>query len=169
MSASARGVRWIGVHYKGKNKPLISGPSFVRLIEGVRLIGGPLNRGFTVLIFSIGNELLQVKCVTVKSKTTRDTHVTCEWSFIYLTISQVRVYFTFFTNVLNNLNNLSVTYIQPSESAIKQRIYFTLEFQELLHQFWETYGLNIHLLSNAFTKTWLFTRNRISSLLVLHY
>ena len=69
----------------------------------------------------------------VKFKTTRDTQVTCGWSFIYLTISEVRIYLTFSTNVLNNLNNLSVKYIQPSESAIKQRIYFTVEFQELLH------------------------------------
>ena len=43
-----------------------------------------------VLIFSIGNEPLQIKFVTVKFKTTRDTYVTSGWSFIYLSISQVR-------------------------------------------------------------------------------
>ena len=47
-----RGVRWIGVRYKGKYKTLILGPGLgsvpgVRLKEGVRLIGGPLNKGFT--------------------------------------------------------------------------------------------------------------------------
>ena len=80
------------------------------------------------------------------------------------------MYLTFSTKVLNNLNNLSIKYTQPSWSVIKQQIYFTVELQELLRQFWETYRLNcIHLLSNAFSKTWLFTQNRLSSLLVLHY
>ena len=40
------------VRYKGKYKTLILGPGLgsvpgVRLKEGVRLIGGPLNKGFT--------------------------------------------------------------------------------------------------------------------------
>ena len=61
-----------------------------------------------ILIFSIGNELLQVKCVTVKIKTTCDTYVMSGWSFIYLKISQVRIYFKFSTKALNNLNNLSI-------------------------------------------------------------
>ena len=41
-------------------------------------------------------------------------YVTSGWSFIYLTISQLRIYFTFYTKVLNNLNNLSIKYMQPS-------------------------------------------------------
>ena len=39
----------IGVPYKEKYKTLISG-LIVRLIEGVCLIGGPLNRGFIIFL-----------------------------------------------------------------------------------------------------------------------
>lgn len=37
-----------------------------------------------ILIFSIGNELLQVMCVTVKLKTIRDIIIRDEWLIIYL-------------------------------------------------------------------------------------
>ena len=80
-------------------------------------------------------------------------------TLVYLTTSQGRIYFTFSTNVLNNLNNLSIKYIQPS--------YFTVECQELLHdlhQLWETYRLNIHL--NVFNKIFhaSFTTNRVMNI-----
>ena len=68
------------------------------------------------------------------------------------------------TSLLSSVASLAIKYIlNQVNPAVNQRIYFTVEFQELLHQFRET-RLNIHSISNAFTKTWLFTRNRISSL-----
>ena len=68
------------------------------------------------------------------------------------------------TALLSSVVSLAIKYIlNQVNPAVNQRIYFNLEFQELLHQFRET-RLNILLLSNAFTKTWLFTRSRISSL-----
>lgn len=36
---------------------------------------------------------------------------------------------------LNDCENLGIKYVQQSESAIKHRIYFTEEFQELLQIF----------------------------------
>ena len=67
------------------------------------------------------------------------------------------------TSLLSSVASLAIKYIlNQVNPAVNQRIYFTVEFQELLHQFRET-RLNIHLLSNAFTETWLYTRNRISS------
>ena len=68
------------------------------------------------------------------------------------------------TSLLSSVASLAIKYLlNQVNPAVNQRIYFTVEFQELLHQFRET-RLNIHSLSNAFTKTWFFTRNRISSL-----
>ena len=38
------------MRYKGKYQTFVSGRLSVLLIEGVRLIGGPLNRGFAVFL-----------------------------------------------------------------------------------------------------------------------
>ena len=47
---------------------LISGPELVPgLIEGVHFIGGPLNRGFTVLITHIPLKLSQLTVLLVSS------------------------------------------------------------------------------------------------------
>ena len=43
-----RAVRRIGVRYKGKYQTLISRPDLVSAELGVRLTGGPLNRGTIV-------------------------------------------------------------------------------------------------------------------------
>ena len=81
------------------------------------------------------------------------------------------------TSLLSSVASLAIKYIlNQVNPAVNQRIYFTVEFQELLHQFRET-RLNIHSLSNAFTKTWLFILHEIefphlvlhASLLVLHH
>ena len=44
----------------------------------------------------------------------------------------------FSAKALNNCENLGIKYVQQSESAIKHRIYFTVEFQELLQICWKT-------------------------------
>ena len=51
------------------------------------------------------------------------------------------------TSLLSSVASLAIKYIlNQVNPAVNQRIYFTVEFQELLHQFRET-RLNIHLLS----------------------
>ena len=48
----------------------------------------------------------------------------------------------FSVKALNNCENLGIKYVQQSESSIKHRIYFTVEFQELLQIFWKTWRVN---------------------------
>ena len=108
-------------------------------------------------------EVLQIECVMVKYKATRNTSVT---PHTWRVVEKKKIVYTtsdFSAKALNNCENLLMKYIQQSESVTKHRIYFTVEFKNCL-KYSEKSNSLIHgngplalrgYLTNAFFKQWV--------------